>query len=445
MPNKTLVKPLANPLVKPLVKPLLLAWGLMALAAPVANAAPQAIDRIVAIANDGVILESELLRNIKIILSQLKSRGVTDAPPDEVLRPQVLERMVVMRLQNQKAQEQGIRIDDRELNEVLTGIAAQNGLSLAEFAEGMRREGIDYLAIREQIKDEVLASRLRQKEIEGRVVVTDQEIDYLLSRDSLNDSRQYRLSHILIPVPDGANSEERATAQKKAEDLRQKLLTGADFAQTAIANSAGEQALKGGDLDWKSANDLPTLFAEAAPKLKVGGLSEVLPAANGYHLLKLIDTKGGEEAATVTELRARHILVQTNKLRTDDQARVIAESLYKKLKDGADFVAMAKEQSDDPGSKNNGGDLGFVAPGVFVPEFQIRLDQLKINEISAPFHTQYGWHIAQVLEKRERDLTDDNRRNRARATIANRKAAEEYDVWLRRLRDDAYVEFRLNP
>jgi peptidyl-prolyl cis-trans isomerase SurA len=404
--------------------------------------AAEALDRIIVVINDGVVLQSELDQAIADARQQIKARGIAD-PPEDVLRSQVLERLILTKLQTQRAAEAGVRIDDRELNDVITNIASQNGMTLQQFAESVKKDGNDYLVVREQIREQVLMSRLRQKEVDGRVSVTDQDVDLFLATQGPEENKEYHLAHILIAVPDGAKNEDRNKARAKAEDLVRQLKAGADFAQLAIANSNGQQALQGGDLGWRKAADLPSLFASAAAKLGKGDISNPLEAGSGYHIIKLIEDRGGAGRETVAETHAKHILLTPNALRDEDQTRALSRDIYDRLQKGEDFTALAKKYSDDPGSKNGGGDLGWQAPGVFVPEFQVRLDQLKLNEISQPFHTQFGWHIASVIERRTRDTTDESRRNRARAAIGQRKSADEYDTWLRKLREEAYVEYRL--
>lgn len=413
----------------------------LAATALTAQAQPVLIDRIVAIVNDGVILQSELDRAIGISTGQLRERGIS-APPADVLRTQVLDRLINNRVQTQKAQEGGIKIDDRELNEVLGNIAQQNQMTLAQFAEAVRKDGLDFLAVREQIRDEVLIARVKQQEVESRVAVTDQDIDLFLANNKNLDDSEYRLSVILVAVPEGATPEQRQTARAKAENIKARLDGGADFAQLAAAESDGQQALQGGDLDWRKSSNLPTVFAGVAPKLKIGEVSGVLDSAAGYHLIKLAAKRGDGEALTVAETKAQHILLQPNAIRDEEATLAQARDLEKRLKDGESFEKLAKEFSDDPGSKNGGGDLGFQPAGIFAPEFQIRIDQLQPGEISAPFHTQFGWHIARVNERRTRDTSDETRRAKARNAVGGRKAAEEYDVWLRRLRAEAYVEMR---
>ena len=419
-------------------------FAILAFAFGGAAHAGESLDRIIVVLNDGVILQSELDQSILDAKQQIKERGIAD-PPEDVLRGQVLERLILTKLQTQRAAEAGERIDDRELNEVITNIASQNGMTLPQFAESVKKDGNDYLAVREQIRDQVLISRLRQKEVDGRISITDQDVDMFLATQPAGqeENKEYRLSHILIAVPDAAKNDERAKARAKAEDLVKRLKAGEDFAQLALANSNGQNALQGGDLDWRKASDLPSLFAATAAKLGKGDVSGVLEAGSGYHIIKLVDERGGSGRQTVAETHAKHILLSPNALRDEEQTRALSREIYDRLQKGEDFTELAKKYSDDPGSKNSGGDLGFQASGIFVPEFQVRLDQLKPGEISQPFHSKFGWHIASVIERRTRDTTEETRRNRARSAIGQRKSAEEYDNWLRKLREEAYVEYRL--
>lgn len=406
-------------------------------------AGAQPLDRIVAVVNDGVVLQSELDRALALSRKQLADRGITP-PPEDVLRTQVLERLVLTRVQTQRAQDAGIRVDDRELNEVLTGIASQNKMTLAEFAVAVRKEGLDYLALREQVREEVLIQRLRAREIEHRVLVSDQDINLFLANQAQLDKSEYRLSHILVAVPDAAPAEARAKARAKAEALLKRLQDGEDFAQLAIANSDGQQALAGGDLEWRAGDALPELFAGAVQTLKRGELAPLLENASGFHILKLTDVRGGPERRTVTETRARHVLLIPNALRTEEQAKQEARQVYERVRKGEDLGEIAKSLSDDTGSKASGGDLGWQPAGVFAPEFEAAIKGLQPGQVAAPFRSPFGWHVAQVVERRTRDATDETRRARARAAIQNRKAAEEYDMWLRRLRAEAYVEIRLD-
>jgi peptidyl-prolyl cis-trans isomerase SurA len=419
-----------------------LAGLLFSLTFAAAAAAPEPLDRIIAVVNENVILQSELEQEIRVAESNMHDHGITP-PPVATIRGQVLERLILMRLQTERAKDAGIKIDDRELNDVVTKIAEQNKLTVPQFAAQVKSEGMEFTALREEIREQVLANRVRQKEVDSRIVVTDQDIDQFLAANGADDQTEYRLAHILVAIPDAASSDVREKARAKADDLLKKLKGGADFAQVAVASSDSPQALQGGDLGWRKNGELPTVFASVVPKLAVGDLSPVIEASNGYNIIKLVEKRDAGQRQTVDETRARHILLTANTLRNEDATRAQAYELAERLKKGGDFAALAKKYSDDPGSKNSGGELGWQPPGVFAPEFQQQIDALKLNETSVPFRSQFGWHIAQVEERRTRDVTDEARRARARQAIMQRKDAEEYEAWLRRLREEAYVEYRL--
>jgi peptidyl-prolyl cis-trans isomerase SurA len=401
----------------------------------------EVLDKIVAVVNSEVILQSELDEALTSAKAQIRSRGITP-PSDDVLRSQVLDRLVLTKLQIQRAKQSGIRVDDRELNGVIQNVARQNNLTLEQFRQSVLDEGMSFEQVREQIRDEVMIQRLRQREVDSRVLVTDQDIDLFLAQQGAGQNTEFHIAHILVAVPDGASPEQRAEKRKRAEGILAQLKGGADFAQMAVSYSDGQQALQGGDLDWRGAQDLPKAFIDAVTQLQPGQVSGLIETTSGYHILKLLDTRGGAARETVTETRARHILLQPNTIRDEEQTRLQARELYDRLRKGADFAELARRYSDDAASKNSGGDLGFLPPGQLVPDFQSQIDALAPGQISEPFHTQFGWHIAQVMERRVRDTTVESQRARARAAIQQRKAAEEYDVWLRRLRDEAYVEYR---
>lgn len=423
------------------VLPVLLSLSLLAPALPAQERV--SLDRIAVVVNDEVILQSEVQRAIEQAEQQIRARGVS-VPPGLNLRSQVIERLILQRVQTQRARQAGIRIDDRELNEVLTGIAQQNQMTLAQFADALRADGSDYVSVREQIREEMLINRIRSREVDARVLVTDQDIEQFLSFQGNEASDvEYRLAHILISFPDGASPEQRRAARAEIGALRERIAGGEDFSAVAIAESDGQQALQGGDLGFRSADALPQVFATAAAQLEIGGLSPVLETPSGYHLIRLVDQRGGSPRQSVEETRARHLLIQPNTLRSDEQARQLARDLHDRVEQGESIADLAAEFSDDPGSKNNGGDLGFQPPGVFVPEFQARLDALAPGEVSGPFRSQFGWHIVEVLDRRTRDVTEETRRARARGVVQQRRAAEEYDTWLRRLRAEAYIEYRI--
>ncbi|MBY8965521.1 peptidylprolyl isomerase [Algiphilus sp.] len=422
------------------LRPFLLALVTFLVASTSHAASP--IDRILVVVNDGVILKSELEAAMSDARDQLRQRGVQNIPRAE-LRDQVLERLVLTRIQTQRAREAGIRVDDRELNDVITGIAQRNGMSQAEFARQLRQDGRDYLEVRESIRDEIITQRLRQRELQARINISEDDVDaYLAQEDDVGDS-EVRLSHILISVGDGASPEERQAASDKARDIRQQLQEGADFAALAAAQSDGQQALEGGDLGWRRLAELPPAFARAIAAVAPGELAPIVDATSGYHILRVEERRGSTDRQMVTETRARHILIQPDELMDEDAARERAFSLSERLNEGADFAELAREFSDDPGSKNDGGDLGWQAPGQMVDAFQRQIDALEPGERSRPFRSEFGWHIAEVIDRRERDATEELRRQRARQVIGERRMQEEYEIWLRRLRDEAYIEYRL--
>lgn len=415
-----------------------------ALAAPAAaQAAVVEIDRVVAIVNDDVIARTELDEQIRTIKAQLRQQRVP-LPPEGVLQRQVLERMVLERIQLQLAAEVSIVVDDDSLNQAISGIATQNRLSLAEFRDVLREEGYDFARFRENIRREMIIVRLRQQHVDGRVSVTEQEVDNFLAiqRRQGRGNDEYRLGHILIALPDAAAPEQIAEARERALGVLAQLRGGADFGQVAITSSDGQQALDGGDLGWRKANEIPTLFADLVPQMRVGEVSELIRSSSGFHIITLADHRAGERHM-VEQTRARHILIATNELVGDDQARQTLLALRERVAAGEDFAELARRHSADPGSASRGGDLGWVEPGQMVAEFQRAMDALAPQEIGEPVKTRFGWHLVQVLERRQHDDTEDFTRDMARESIFRRKAEEEHAEWLRRLREEAYVELRL--
>lgn len=407
--------------------------------------AAQLVDYVVAVVNEDVILNSQLEEAVDSIKRQIRASGNTP-PTDTELREQMRERLIMQEIQSQRAAQRGIRVGDEELNQALEGIARQNGMNLREFARALRSEGVDFLMVREQVRNELLTNSLRQREIDARVSVTDREIDAFLAKTRKNDqATEYRLEHILIAVPDGSTDDVRVAARAEAEQIRQAVIDGASFSQMAISRSDATTALDGGDLGWRTAGALPTLFADEVDDMSVGSISPVIETGSGYNLIRLADQRGGQAAQLITETRARHILLQPNAIRDEYETRERAAELLEELKGGRDFAEAAREYSDDSGSANQGGDLGWQGPGSFVPEFEQRLANLEANEISEPFETQFGIHIVQLLERRTRDSAEDIARNQARMAIRQRKIAEEYEDWLRRQRAEAYVELRSAP
>ena len=406
------------------------------------------IDSVVAIVNDAVITRSELDDQIRTIKQQLRQQN-TPAPAANVLQKQVLERLISSRLQLQLAANTSIRVDDDTLNRAINRIAVQNKLSLTEFRAVLEKDGFSFDKFREDIRDEITITRLRQRQVDSRITVTDQEVSQFLAaqaRQGKSDD-EYRLGHILIALPEAASPEQIQAAQQKAEKILEKLQAnaegGADFKETAIAVSDGQQALEGGDLGWRSAGQLPSLFAAQVPAMKVGELSGIIRSSGGFHIVKLLDYRGGKRH-TVTQTLARHILIRTTELITDDDASMRLQQLVQRIKKGEDFAELALSVSDDTLSAAKGGGLDWVSPGDMVPAFEQAMNELQPEQISVPFKSEFGWHIVQVQARREYDNTEEYTRNQALEALRSRKIEEEYQNWLRRLRDEAYVEYRLD-
>jgi peptidyl-prolyl cis-trans isomerase SurA len=402
------------------------------------------IDRIVAVVNDDVIVHSELQTRMRMVVEQLESSGVP-APSRDVLEKQVLEQLILDRLQMQMAASTGIRIDDETLNRQIADIARQNKLSLREFRDILERDGYNFAAFREEIRNELIKSRVQQRQVQDRVQITDRDIDnYIATRAKQGGNNpEYRIGHILIAVPDGASPEELADARDEAEDILARLNAGANFGRTAAAESDGRQALEGGDLGWRKSGELPTLFEEVVPKLEKGEVSDVIRSPSGFHLIKLVDVRGAERHV-INQTHARHILIKTNEVVSSSDARSRLGMLRSRILNGADFNELARANSDDPGSAVKGGDLGWLSPGDTIPAFEKSMEALEPGEISRPFETQFGWHIVQVLGRRDRDSTKEVQRAKAAEQLRNRRIDEELQGWFRQIRDEAYIEYRLD-
>ena len=420
--------------------------GACAAHAPAQTAPGADLDRIVAIVNDDVIAWSELEARLGRIRDDLRQSG-TRLPPQDELRRQVLERLILLRIQLQLARAAGIRIDDERLNRTLLRIAEQNGLTLREFRDALERDGYDFAKFREDIREEIMISEIRKRRVENQIRISQRDVDDYLStmesRGAEADRHQYRIGHILIAVPDGASSEEIAEANAGAGGVLDEIRAGADFATMAVTHSDGRQALQGGDLGWRQASDLPTIFGDAVPRLEVGEVAGPIRSASGFHLVKLIDKRDGERQI-VRQTRARHILIALDELTDDAGARRQVSALHERIVNGEDFGELARIHSDDAGSAPKGGELGWIDPGNTVPVFERAMDSLAPGELGEPFESQYGWHIVQVLERRERDDTETSRRAEAMRTLRARKIEENLEAWIRQVRDEAYVEYRLD-
>jgi peptidyl-prolyl cis-trans isomerase SurA len=407
---------------------------------------PQPADRIVVVVNDEVITLHELRARLETTVSQLKRQG-TPLPPRDVLEKQMLERMVTDKVQLQYARETGLRVDDAQLEQALARIAETNKLSPAKFRAALESEGISYARFREEIRDEITIARVREREVENKIVISDGEIDNYLAGDSASGAsgasgQEFQMAHVLLRSPESASPEQIQKLKSKADQLLLRLNQGEDFAQIAASYSDAPDGLQGGNLGWRAMDRLPTIFAEAAGTLKIGEVSQVLRSSNGFHLVKLLAKRGGSAAEAVQQTHVRHILIKVNEIVSESDAKHKLIALRERLANGGNFAELAKSFSQD-GSAPKGGDLGWIYPGDTVPEFERAMNPLKPGEISQPVQSPFGFHLIEVLERRVQDMSSDRKRMAARQVLRERKVDEAYQDWLRQLRDRAYVETRL--
>ena len=436
---------MTNPLFRNTVRLLLvMAFGAQVYAASLEPSGNYTeVDSIVAVVNDNVIVRSNMNIRLNQLVAKLQQNG-TRMPPMRVLERQVLDYLISQELQLQAAQRAGITVDDQTLAGAIGNIARNNNLSISELRDALEADGMSFSRFREEMRNEIIISRLHTQEVRNRISVTPQELDnFLASGSGLAPQRtEYRVLHILIATPEAASPEEIQGARDKARTLVQELRGGADFRRTAIIESNGREALQGGDLGWLKTAQLPSLIADRVPTMQRNEISDPIRTSGGYHIIMLEDYKGSEQHM-ITQTHARHILITTNEIVSDNAARTRLEQLRERIVRGDDFAALARSHSDDKASAIRGGDLGWTNPGDLVPLFEQQMNRLAPGEISPPFQTQFGWHIVQTLGRRDHDGTEDILRNEAKETIRNRKAEEATDLWLRRLRDDAYVDLRV--
>jgi len=401
------------------------------------------LDRIVAVVNDEVITRAELDARVKFAVKQLAHQG-TPQPPLRELERQVLERLVNDRVLLQFAKTTGLRVDDMELDRALNRIAEENKLSLEQLRQTLEKDGVPFAKFRGDIHTEIVLSRLREREVDSKIAVSEGEIDNSISLQQSQQSQpdEYNLSHIIVAVPENASPEQIQSRRARAEQAHAQLTRGADFRQVAAAFSDAPDALEGGALGWRQETRLPTIFVEALRKARVGGLSEVLRSPNGFHILKINDKRGVETPVIVQQTHARHILIRTNELVSESEARARLVGLKERLENQADFASLARANSED-GSAAKGGDLGWLSPADTVPEFERAMNALKPGEISLPIKTPFGWHLIQVIERRNEDMSRERQRLAARRALRARKSEEAYQEWVRQLRDRTYVELRL--
>lgn len=401
------------------------------------------MDRIVAVVDQLVITENELNDRIRTVSAQLEKQG-GQLPPESVLQKQILERLINDRLQLQLATQTGLRVDDGQLDKTIERIADQNKMDLPQFKQALADEGIAYRKFREDIRNEILLARLREREVDNKINVSESEIDnFLTTQSSRNEAQdEYEISHILIRAPDDSSPDVLQKLKDKAEQAMKQLKSGADFAQVSASMSDAPNALEGGALGWKTATQIPTLFAEALKPMQVGELSPILRSANGFHILKLTNRRGGSSPLVIEQTHVRHILVKLSEVMSEKEALHKLQTVKERLDNGGDFAELAKQYSED-GSASAGGDLGWVSPGDTVPQFEKVMNELPPNVVSEPVRTPFGLHLIQVLDRRKQDMAKEAARLKARQEIRARKSDEAYQDWVRELRDRAYVELRL--
>ncbi|MFA6203632.1 MAG: peptidylprolyl isomerase [Gallionella sp.] len=401
------------------------------------------IDAVVAVVNDDVITRLELNERLRMVVSQLKKQG-TPLPEGAVLETQVLERMIAEMLQAQFAKENGVRVDDTQLDMAITRIAQQNNFpSLLEFMAKLEADGVNVKKFREEIRAEIVSTRLREREVESKLVISDTEVDNYLSNKSKMglDNDEYHLAHILVVVPEQASAEKIRAARERADQAFAQLSGGADFSQVSAGFSDAKDALKGGDLGWRAGDRIPPAFMNELQNLKPGQNTAVLRSPSGFHILKLVEKRGGSAPVVITQTHARHILIKTSEIVTEAEAKKQLLEIKQRIDGGAGFAEQAKRYSQD-GSAQQGGDLDWLSPGQTVPEFEGAINKLQAGQMGM-VQTQFGWHLIQVLARRNTDVSEQQKRQQARVSIGTFKSEELYQDWLRQLRDRAFVEYRL--
>lgn len=400
----------------------------------------ETLDRIVAIVEDDVILARDLAREEAVIKQRIAASN-SQMPPDYVLRKQVLEKMIIDKLQRQLAERAGVTVSEEMLNGSAEDIAQRNRMTMEQFRAEIESQGITYKAFLENLRNEIIVNQLRAREIGTRVKVTDREIDhYIETQGKIGDQAiQYHLGHILLAVKENASASDVQKAQSKANELVEKLNAGQDFSETAISQSNDANALKGGDLGWRTIADIPSLFTDVVKDMKRGDIAGPIRSPSGFHIVKMLDVKGVDDHI-ITKTKVRHILIKTNELVDDNEARKRLLALRARIVDGDDFAVLARSHSDDKGSAIKGGLLDWVSPGDLVKPFEEAMAKLGVNQISEPVQTQFGWHLIQVLDRENKDNSTEYQRNLVRDAIRKRKIEEETELWMRRLRDEAYVE-----
>src|SRR5256884_1700889 len=413
---------------------------------PVPSGAPPrvvAIDRVIAVVNDEAITQYELDDARRVVVQQLKQQNVQQ-PAADVLDKQVLERLITERALLQHAKDSGVKVDDSQVERAIQRIAEDNKLTLDGLRQALARDGVTYARYREDVRSEIIMQRLREREVDSRITVSDAEVENYLAttKAQLGGEAEYRLAHILVLVPEQASAEQIEAKRRRAEEALKNIRDGADFGQVAAGFSDASDALSGGNLGWRPGARLPTVFAETVRGMKAGDVSPVLRSAAGFHIVKLIERRSRNEPALVDQTHVRHILIRVNEITSEAEGKAKIDRLKDRLDGGAKFEDMAKLNSEDASSAK-GGDLGWLGPGDTVPVFEETMSKLTLNQVSAPVRTPFGWHLIEVLGRRKQDVSADRERTQAQLAIRQRKSAEAFQDWVRPTRDRAHVEGRL--
>ena len=408
------------------------------------NLRPNAVllDKVIAIVDDEIIMQSELAQRVNSITKRLQRQN-TSLPSPSVMKQRVLDQLILESIQLQLAKRSGIRIGDAQLNTTLENIARSNNMNLTQFEAQLELEGDTYANAREQIRREMVISRLQKREVDRRVRVTEQEVEaFLASKEGRTQSGvEYLIGHILIALPDSASKEQEQIARNKAESILNELKAGEDFKKTAVARSDGRQALEGGVIGWRKESELPTIAADIIPSLAIQEPSSLIRTGSGFHIVTVLDKRGGQEKLIEQSL-VRHILITPNEIRSEEETKEIIRKLHERIVGGDDFAALAKAHSDDPVSAIDGGNLDWVSPGQMVPAFEQMMAQTQVGELSEPFKSQFGWHILQVTDRRLQDMGELIQTNQAQQVLQRRKFEEELANWLLEIKGEAYIEIK---
>ncbi len=402
------------------------------------------LDRIVAVIDDDVIMQTEVSARMKAIKTQLANSPRASVPPDDEMISQIIDRLVIESIQLQMADRAGVRVSDSELNDAMRSIAKQNNLTLEQFQQAILKDGVSYVEMRDQIRRELKIGRVQKGVMRGRIKITEQEIRNFLESEvgEVVTADEYRLGHILLTLPSEATATQIRAVQQEANELAERLKAGGDFQKLAVERSEGQNALEGGDLGWRKPIALPTMFSDIAPQMETGEVRGPIKSGSGYHLIKLLQKRGANAEGQVPQTEVRHVLIQTSEIRTDQEAKELAESLREEVINGRSFDEIAKLHSDDPGSALSGGDLGWTRAGIFVPKFEDVMSNSATNEVSEVFRTEHGYHFLEVTGHRVEDFSERFRMGQAENYLRNQMFDEELEAWLREIKEDAFVEIR---